>query len=387
MNILIYTKWFFPIPGGVQTVVRDLADGLSRWPCSDGNSGRVRVSVVTRTKLEDGQKQLYPFQLIRSPSLFEFVRLVRKADVVHLAGPSFLPLILGLVLRRPMVLEHHGFQVACPNGLLFFEPTQSQCPGHFMAGRYEKCFQCNRTAVGAIRSVVLLVATPIRRWLSSRARINVTPTEWLQGVIKLKRMVSVPHGVREQKLGKAISSNTAFAFQGRLVTSKGIQVLLSAAKRLHSEGRQFRIKIIGDGPELAVLQSQAADLGGQIEFWGHVPEEGLDNALCDVGTIIMPSIAGEVFGLVAAENMARGKLMIVSNVGALKEVVGQTGMIFEVGNADQLASCMREVLTNPERARSLREAGRIRAEEMFGRARMVERHMTLYQGLASQILR
>lgn len=380
MNILIYSKWFFPVPGGVQAVVRDLADGLSKYP-SDEPGDDVRVSVVTGTKVGDEDKQLYPFQLVRSPGLFEFVRLMQKADVVHLAGPAFLPLILGLALRKSVVIEHHGFQVACPNGLLFFEPTRSQCPGHFMAGRYGKCFQCNKIAIGPTKSFFSLLATPLRRWLSNRARINVTPTKWLEGVIKLRQMVSIPHGVREQKAAKATLSSTTFAFQGRLVTSKGVRVLLSAAKRLRSEGREFRIKIIGDGPELAALRSEAADLNGQIEFLGHVPEQELDNVLSDVGTVVMPSIGGEVFGLVAAENMARGKLVVVSSLGALEEVVGQTGMVFDVGNADELASCMRKVLTNPEGARLLGEAGQIRVGEMFGGARMIEGHMTLYRQL------
>jgi glycosyltransferase involved in cell wall biosynthesis len=48
--------------------------------------------------------------------------------------------------------------------------------------------------------------------------------------------------------------------------------------------------------------------------------------LAEAATVVMPSMAGEVFGMVAAENMARGKLIILSDVGSLREVIGDTGL-------------------------------------------------------------
>jgi glycosyltransferase involved in cell wall biosynthesis len=383
MNVLMYTKWFFPVPGGVQTVVRDLAAGLSHWQSPDGTRDPIRVVVVTETESTSGMRDSYPFEVIRRPSLLQLIKLIRGADVIHLAGPVALPLMLALALRKSVLVEHHGFQTACPNGLLFLESTQNQCPGHFMARRYRRCFECNRTAVGSAKSLLWLIETPLRRWLSNRARINVTPTAWLAEVLKLNRTVTVPHGVTASASGKFVSSNKIFAFQGRLVTSKGIQVLLSAARRLSAGGQKFRIKIIGDGPELPALRLLAADLGTGIEFLGHVSEEKLEDALSDVGTVIMPSLGGEVFGLVAAENMARGKLVIVSSIGALKEVVGQTGLVFEVGDADELTSHMRRVLESPPLAGSVGSAARIRAADFFCGARMIERHAALYRRLWS----
>lgn len=93
----------------------------------------------------------------------------------------------------------------------------------------------------------------------------------------------------------------------------------------------------------------------------------------------MPSLGGEVFGLVAAENMARGKSVIVSDIGALKEVVGDAGFVFPVGDAAALAACMRRVLENPSLACSLGAASRARATKLFSATRMVEEHAALYR--------
>jgi glycosyltransferase involved in cell wall biosynthesis len=381
MNVLIYTKWFFPVPGGTQTVVRDLANGISNSQFPDENADKIRVVVVTETKAETGKPDSYSFEVVRRPPFFQLLMLMRKADVIHLAGPVFLPLICGLVLRKPVVIEHHGFQSACPNGLLFYEPQQTECPGHFMAKRYRHCFECNRVSSGPIKSALLLLATPVRRWLSNRVRANITPTQWLAAVLSLKRNVTIPHGVAKHGLVSTTASSSTFAFQGRLVTSKGIEVLLSAAKLLAAEGCQFRVRVIGDGPELELLKSRIFDLNGRVEFLGHLPERELENALSDVGAVIMPSLGGEVFGLVAAENMARGKLLIVSRIGALEEVVGETGFAFETGNPQDLAGRMREAMANPERTRALGEAARLRSG-IFDPATMVHRHILLYREVA-----
>lgn len=380
MNVLIYTKWFFPVPGGVQTVVRDLANGFSNRPFP-GECGNIRVVVVTETNAETGARDSYPFGVVRRPGFLHLLKLMRKADIVHLAGPVFVPLMMGLALRKPVVIEHHGFQSACPNGLLFYEPAQNECPGHFMAKRYRHCFECNRVTSGPLKSALLLCATRVRRWLSNRAHANIAPTHWLAGILKLNRTVTIRHGVAERASVNAVVSSPAFAFQGRLVTSKGVATLLSAAKLLSAEGQQFQIKIIGDGPELDALKSRAAGLNGRVQFLGHVAEAELENALVDVSTVIMPSLGGEVFGLVAAENMARGKFLIVSRIGALEEVIGETGFGFETGNAEELASRLREVLANPERVRVLGEAARERARRVFTGARMVEEHVALYKDI------
>lgn len=383
MKIVIYSCYFLPIPGGVQTIVFELARGLSEWRPDESGTEPFEVMVVTQTPGQSAEESTWPFRVVRRPSARQLWKLLRDADIIHMAGPALLPMAMGLVLRKPVVIEHHGFQAACPNGLLFFQPTQTECPGHFMAGRYAKCFECNQAEVGAAKSIAWLALTPLRRWLTNRARANIAPTDWLASILRLNRMVTVHHGVGEHDAGSSTAaSNPTFALQGRLVSTKGVGVLLAAAKRLRDEGLNFHVKIIGDGPELEALRSQAASLDGQVEFLGHVPEGQLEEVLAEATAIVMPSLGGEVFGLVAAENMSRGKLVIVSNIGALEEVVGSTGLIFPVGNVEELASCMRKVLENGEIAHSLGAAARERAGRLFKRHAMIRAHTSLFRKAA-----
>ena len=380
MKVLIYTEYFLPVPGGVQTIVLELARGLAAWKPKDPGDDSVEVTVVTRTKERMEEDERLAFRLVRAPGLGRLIQLIREADVVHLAGPAMLPLVSSLVLRKPVVVEHHGFQVACPNGLLFYEPSQTPCPGYFMARHYGKCIECNRREIGRVKSYYSLLLTHVRRWLANRAAINITPTAWLGSVLKLKQMRTVHHGISSTSSVPSKKPSTAiFSYQGRLVTTKGIDILLEAVEQLHNENYEFKLKIIGDGAQQPTLKARAlAALSSRVEFMGHLPDEKLEEALSDVATVVMPSLGGEVFGLVAAENMLRGKLLVVSDIGALKEVVGDTGLVFPTGNAGGLAACMRQVLESPAIASSLGAEARRRAMQAFDRDSMILGHIALY---------
>lgn len=380
MNLLLYSEYFYPIPGGTQTVVLDLAQGVTAFSAKEPGSDAIVVTLLTQTPGDARDDARYPFKVIRRPGARQLIQLVRNSDVVHIAGPALLPLALCFLFRKTFFVEHHGCQAACPNGLLFHEPTQAPCPGHYMAHRFQECVQCNRATLGLLKSMRLLLLTPVRRWLSNRATVNVTPTNWLQTVVKLNRMRTIYHGVPASAfVPLKASTPTTFAFQGRLVTTKGVALLLAAAKQLREEGFDFHLKIIGDGPEMASLTSQAATLAGKIEFLGHVPEELLAEVFSDVTFVVMPSLGGEVFGLVAAENMLRGKVLIVSNIGSMGELLGDTGLVFAAGDATALAASMRRVLETPLLASSLASATRSRAMQMFDLDKMMKEHVSLYR--------
>jgi glycosyltransferase involved in cell wall biosynthesis len=160
---------------------------------------------------------------------------------------------------------------------------------------------------------------------------------------------------------------------------------LVAAQQLTAEGLRYRLKLIGDGPEREGLRQQAVALGlkDSVEFLGYLPPQRLEEHLLEVATVIMPSLAGEVFGLVAAENMLRGKLLIASDVGALHEVIGDAGLLFAPGDSRGLAACLRRVLTEPGLAKVLGEKARQRALQLFREERMVAEHLALYQDIVS----
>ncbi len=64
-----------------------------------------------------------------------------------------------------------------------------------------------------------------------------------------------------------------------------------------------------------------------------LPPDRLERELGDVAAVILPSLGGEVFGMASAENRMRGRLVVVSDVGSLGEVVGEESLKFRSGDA------------------------------------------------------
>jgi hypothetical protein len=166
---MIYTHVWAPVVGGLQTVTRDLATGLRSL--SRSQSGQeIDVTLVTQTPAGEMNDSELPFRVVRRPSSRQLLSLIRSADLLHIANPALVPLALGWMLRKPVVLEHDGYQAACPNGLFLFEPDKSVCPGHYLARRYGKCLQCNADTMGWPKSFRTLLLTFPRRWLARRGR-------------------------------------------------------------------------------------------------------------------------------------------------------------------------------------------------------------------------
>ena len=382
MKLLLYSHYFAPSIGGVETIVMSLARGLADLRAENA-AREFEVTLVTQTPREDFDDTALPFPVIRQPGFWQLMRLVRGTDVVHLAGPALAPLALGLLLRKPVVIEHHGFQVICPTGQLLIESRGEPCPGHFMAGRRTECWHCD-PALGWFGSRKLWTLTFVRRFLSKRVAANIMPTNWLGGQLGLPRAAAIHHGLvkiaRQERTEQPPSRVPVIAFQGRLVSTKGARILLDAAKILCEQGREFELLVIGDGPERANLGALAGQppLFGRVRFAGRLAPVELEAELARASVVVVPSLGGEVFGLVVAENMQRGIPVIASDLGAFVEVMGGAGSTFTGGNPSDLANKLSATLASPFREIKIDALNKLRAEQHFPISKMITDHATLY---------
>lgn len=384
MQILIYTHVFPPMVGGIETITKELARGLVGDTVAMPD-GAVSVTVVTPKAEGAPQEADLPFKIVRKPDVMRLASLIRKADILHVAGTDMLPLFLGWLFRKRVVVEHHVFQTVCPNGQMFYEPTQTPCPGHYKAGRHLQCLKCN--AVGGLgHSVKLWLLTFPRRWLCTRARANVVPTRWLGTILQLPNLVMIHHGLDAVKSPATAqdADPRRVVFIGRLVSTKGVHVLLQAVHELRD--LDFQLDVVGDGPERPRLEADVESLGleGRVVFRGSLVGEEREQALAQAKLIVVPSLC-ETFGLVALENMARKKALIFSAIGPLTEVIGDAGLTFPMGDANALARCIERVLKSEDLAEQLATRALQRANSLFTTEQMVDRHLSLYQKILSTV--
>ena len=385
MKLLLYSRFFAPSIGGVETVVMSLARGLSpRYSC--GSQGEFELTLVTRTPPGSFDDSSLPFPVVRQPNFHSLRKLIRSADVIHVAGAAIFPILLGLLLRKPVVVEHHGFQTICPTGQLFQEPENIPCPGYFRAERYTHCLAC-APAPRPFASFRVWLLTFFRRFLCQHVAANITPTKWLAGMLQLPRTETVPHGlalsppiVRLQAAHPVL----VLVFLGRIVTTKGLLLLLEAARLLQQQNRPFELKVVGDGPERAALEKLAEEwkLATQVCFLGRLPDSQIADLLATADLLVVPSLGGEVFGMVIAENMLRGIPILASDLGAFVEVLGDAGRTFKTADSADLARRIVQLLDDPAASQRLGVAAHQRVRDFFALSRMIEGHAQIYRRLA-----
>ena len=168
---------------------------------------------------------------------------------------------------------------------------------------------------------------------------------------------------------------------GRVQYEKGFQVLARAVGALRHRVADLECMIAGRGSYLPELQSQIdiAGVGDLIEVPGFLSDNELRAAIHRAGCVVIPSLY-EPFGVVALEALAGGAPLIVADTGGLAELVGGTGsaLMFEPGNADDLANCIERALTEPELADRLVRRGRALLEASYSWDAIAARTLSVY---------
>lgn len=259
------------------------------------------------------------------------------------------------------------------------------------------------TATALLRGVPRVVhlhrlPTGRQPWVARLARIGaratVVPSRFLQS--HLPGALVVPNWTRPieptTKEPAVAEAPVTVGFLGRVTEEKGVLTLLDALDTVCTAptDREIRLLLAGesrfvDDEETARVEERIAASRVPVERAGWI---ALEEFFSRVDLVIVPSVAQESFGLTAAETMAAAVPLIVSDAGALPEVVGPGHpYVFPAGDPDRLAELIRRTMTGPEATRSSIRAGRARWETHFspaaGRAGFVTALTTLMKESAT----
>ncbi|KAF0242834.1 MAG: group 1 glycosyl, partial [Chitinophagaceae bacterium] len=131
-------------------------------------------------------------------------------------------------------------------------------------------------------------------------------------------------------------------FVGRLVSDKGVDLLIRSFKQVIATFPDAQLTIFGDGPEKGALLEiiDSLLLTKYITINTPLPPEALAQQLAHYKWLVIPSIWEEPFGLVALEGLASGCKIIAANGGGLPEAVGNFGLLFKRGNQQDLTNTL-----------------------------------------------
>ena len=310
MKILFSSYAFSPSVGGIESVSKILAENFS----TEGHD----VQLITETLGEEVAGAKY--RLIRKPSFAKLLRLLRWSNLLFQNNISLRSLIPALLLRKRAVVVHQTW-------------IQN------VRGEINWNDRIKRALLPFVTNIAISQAIADR--LGTPALVIGNPYD--DNVFRL-----LPNVVRDRTI----------AFLGRLVSDKGADLLLQAMKLLQSEGLTPDLTIIGAGPEEQNLRKLAHELGldRQVTFAGEKSGPPLAELLNRHRILVVPSRWAEPFGVVALEGIACGCVVIGSENGGLKEAIGPCGVLFENGNAHDLADRLKHFLTYTDQEMGLREA-------------------------------
>lgn len=148
-------------------------------------------------------------------------------------------------------------------------------------------------------------------------------------------------------------------FVGRLMEVKGVDVLINAFSKFlqHDEFKEWKLDIVGDGPERQRLTalSQKNGIDHRIEFHGSKPRGELKEFYNQAELFVLPSKTTalgekEGLGLVVLEAMIAGIPVIGTDCGGIAETIihEKTGLIVPENDVNALQNAMVRILENSE---------------------------------------
>lgn len=335
MRIVISSHAFAPSVGGIETVGALLALEFV-------NLGH-EVIVVTQTPGKDSEPREY--RVIRQPSAIQLWRAVSWGNIFWHNNLSIRTIWPSVLLRRPLAITHHGSYCRQPIG-----PDLVQRVKHMVVGR--------TTSIAVSKAVANCFHTP-------------------------STVIPNPYDARAfRPPTKDTERSQDLVFVGRLITEKGVDLLLQALHWLRSRRVFPSLTIIGNGPERAKLERLTARLGlfEQVSFAGAKRGEELVNLLHRHKILVVPSRYNEPFGIVAVEGIACGCVVVASSGGGLPEAIGPCGITFPNGDVEAMGQTLEKLLLRPDERQHLL-GGAASHLSKFEPATVAQTYLNLFQSL------
>ena len=339
---------------------------------------------------------------VSGPSLQSALRrsLLRISPDVVMVGSGNLmkPFMIEAARGFPTVVRLYAYELLCPAsyGILFRDGHI--CPYTFVSHPH-RCMTCTEDIRRVAHNTAIVdraefarslkFAYPfyyglVRSSLSRIARAVVT-SQYMKaqfsGPIPADRVDVVPDGVDTDfftpSAGRKNEQYRVVSLPGRTFDPvKGLDTLLRASALLWKKRQDFRVLVTGSGrPGLKSLPFFARDV------W--LDDRDIPGMYASSDVVVVPSVWGEPFGLTALEAMSCEVPVVASRVGGLAENVvdGESGLLFEPGNHEELAAMLGALLDDPGLMMKLGREGRRRVVEGYSWEKIIDS----YEGILAEV--
>ena len=180
-----------------------------------------------------------------------------------------------------------------------------------------------------------------------------------------------------------LMNSKVILYAGRLDYNKGYHILLEAFTKIASKYPDWKIVIAGNGEiDKAIQIATKNKILNQVAFRGWITGDEKAHVFREAAFLCLPSYA-EGFSMTVLEAWAYSLPVVCTPVGGLRDIVcdGVNALLFESGNAMQLAEQLERMITNPSLRKSIAEKSHELASSMFDIQTIGEQIDCLYKFL------
>lgn len=284
---------------------------------------------------------------------------------------------------KPVIQTLHNYRLLCLNGLMFRDGSVCRdCLGRsVLSGIIHSCYRDSLPGSVAVAGMLTLH----RQWRTWNEMVDryIALTEhsrnqFVAGGLPPERISVKPNFVHPDP-GEGRHSGGFALYVGRLSEEKGIRLLLKAWKGL---GAEPPLRICGDGPLRGVVEEACRSITG-LSYEGYLPTERVIQIMRDASFLVMPSIWDEHAPLALLQGFATGLPAVVSDQGALAELVelAAAGWTVPRGDADALALAAREAWEDVDQRRAKGRAARDEFLRRYSAKENVRLLTQIYRGV------
>ncbi len=308
-------------------------------------------------------------------------------DIAHLNNfhHHLSPSILFELRKRkiPVVMSLQEYKMVCPSyRMLDRDKVCELCKsGKFYNSARLRCHKDSFS-----KSLLVALESYLHRNILHSykdVKYYICPSKFI--IEKLREMglkgnfVHLPYFIDHDKFRPYIKTkkdvNTG-VFWGRLSPEKGIDLLIDAVKDL-----PVKMTIIGDGPLRKDIEDRMArEKISNIKLLPGLYGKELLSAVSGNAFSVVPSTWYEVFPIVMLEAFSLAMPVIGSRIGGIPEGVrdGETGFLFEPGNADDLRNKIKDLISDPARAFQMGKNAQLAAEKEYDPEIFYQRLIEVY---------
>ena len=215
--------------------------------------------------------------------------------------------------------------------------------------------------VGRLRGIIAVSAAAARPYVDLSRPIHVIPNGVDVDAVRAGRL----HPISRRAYGAGADS-VVVGFAGRLVSHKGVGVLMEAFRLACTRSPALHLVVLGENARHARL-NQLDRLRRQATAWGlaskvHLPGfvQDIERYLAAIDIVVVPSVCRDACPRTAIEAMALGVPVVASDTGGLPEIVrsGVTGVLVPTASPSLLADALVGLSANHEQRRAMGAAAR-----------------------------